>query len=124
LAESKKHSATRLVRKIPSIGPIHAPLFMSLIHTPHRFRTKRRPWAFSGRALKTYTSGEFHLVAGQLKRYEKVLAIRGLNINHNHDLQNLFNGGTRAVTIKQFIHLRQERLCPVGVELLAGFAPM
>ena len=42
LAESRKHSARKLLRQIPSIGPIRAALLMALIQTPHRFRTKRQ----------------------------------------------------------------------------------
>jgi len=97
LAESRKHSAAKLLRQIPSIGPIRAALLVALIQTPHRFRTKRQLWAYIGLALKTYTSGEYRFVGGQLKRSKKVLAIRGLNINHNHDLKNIFKGAaTRA----------------------------
>ena len=92
LAESKKHCATKLLRQIPTIGPIRAALLIALMQTPHRFRTKRQLWAYSGLALKTYTSGEYRFVGGQLKRSKKVLAIRGLNINHNHDLKNIFKG--------------------------------
>src|ERR1700740_900151 len=84
LAESRKHPATRLLRQIPSIGPIRAALLIALIQTPHRFRTKRQLWAYSGLALKTYTSGEYCFVGGELKRSKRTLAIRGLNINHNH----------------------------------------
>jgi hypothetical protein len=48
-------------------------------------------------ALRTYTSGEYRFVGGQLKRSKKTLAIRGLNLNHNHDLKNIFKGAaTRA----------------------------
>jgi transposase len=31
-------------------------------------------------------------VRGQLRRSKKVVAIRGLNKNHNHDLKNIFKG--------------------------------
>ena len=97
LAEAGKHSATKLLRRIPSIGPIRAALLIALIQTPHRFRTKRQLWAYSGLALETYTSGEYRFVGSQLKRSKKVLAIRGLNKNHNHDLKNIFKGAsTRA----------------------------
>jgi transposase len=97
LVESKKHNATNLLRQIPSIGPIRAALLVALIQTPHRFRTKRQLWAYCGLALKTYTSGEYRFVGGQLQRSKKVLAIRGLNSNHNHDLKNIFKGAaTRA----------------------------
>jgi hypothetical protein len=50
LAESRKHSATKLLRQIPLIGPIRAALLIALIQTPHRFRTKRQLWAYSGLA--------------------------------------------------------------------------
>jgi transposase len=97
LAEAGKHSATELLRQIPSIGPIRAALLIALMQTPHRFRTKSQLWAYCGLALKTYTSGEYRFVDSQLKRSKKVLAIRGLNKNHNHDLKNIFKGtATRA----------------------------
>jgi len=100
LAESKKHDATKLLRQIPSIGPIRAALLIALIQTPHRFRTKRQLWAYCGLALKTSTSGEYRILQGQLKRSKKLLAIRGLNTNHNHDLKNLFKGAaTRAAVV-------------------------
>jgi transposase len=100
LAESGKHGATKLLRQIPSIGPIRATLLIALMQTPHRFRSKRQLWAYSGLALKTSTSGEYRFVEGQLKRSRKFLAIRGLNVNHNHDLKNIFKGAaTRAAAV-------------------------
>ena len=100
LAESRKHSAVNLLRQIPLIGPIRAALLIALIQTPHRFRTKRQLWAYSGLALKTYSSGEYRFVEGQLKRSKRLLAIRGLNTNHNHDLKNIFKGAaSRAAMV-------------------------
>ena len=68
LAESRKHAAMKWLRQIPSIGPIRAALLIALIQTPHRFRTKRQLWAYSGLALQTYSSGEYRFVQGQLQR--------------------------------------------------------
>jgi transposase len=100
LAEGRKHSAMKLLRRIPSIGPIRAVLLIALMQTPHRFRTKRQLWAYCGLALKTSTSGEYRIVEGRLKRSKKFLAIRGLNVNHNHDLKNIFKGAaTRAAAV-------------------------
>jgi len=100
LAEGRKHSAMKLLRQIPSIGPIRAVLLIALMQTPHRFRTKRQLWAYCGLALKTSTSGEYRIVEGQLKRSRKFLAIRGLNANHNHDMKNIFKGAaTRAAAV-------------------------
>ena len=100
LAEGRKHNATKLLRQIPSIGPIRAVLLIALIQTPHRFRTKRQLWAYSGLALETRNSGEYCMVRGHLKRSKKVVAIRGLNKNHNHDLKNIFKGAAiRAAAV-------------------------
>jgi transposase len=79
LIEGRKQSATKLLRQIPSIGPIRAVLLLALLQTPHRFRTKR-----------------------QLQRSKKPVAIRGLNKNHNHDLKNLFKGAAlRAAAVEK-----------------------
>jgi len=100
LAESRKHAAMKWLRQIPSIGPIRAALLIALIQTPHRFRTKRQLWAYSGLALQTYSSGEYRFVQGQLQRSKRLLAIRGLNTNHNHDLKNIFKGAAiRAAVV-------------------------
>ncbi|HYL84579.1 MAG TPA: transposase [Candidatus Angelobacter sp.] len=58
LVESRQRSAVKLLRQIPSIGPIRAALLVALLQTPHRFRTKRQLWAYIGLALKAYTNGE------------------------------------------------------------------
>jgi transposase len=92
LMEGRKHGATKLLRQIPSIGPIRAVLLLALLQTPHRFRTKRQLWSYCGLALETRISGEYRMVHGQLQRSKKPLAIRGLNKNHNHDLKNIFKG--------------------------------
>jgi len=90
LAESRKHQATKLLRQIPGIGPIGAALLVALLQTPDRFRTKRQLWAYSGLAIETHGSGEYHYVEGQLRRCKKPVALRGLNRNHHHDLKWIF----------------------------------
>ena len=90
LAESRKHSATKLLRQIPSIGPIRAALLIALMQTPYRFRTKRQLWAYSGLALETHDSGEYRYLEGQLRRSKKQATVYGLNKNHNHDIKNIF----------------------------------
>ncbi len=90
LQESRKHSATRELRQVPSIGPIRAALLLALLQSPHRFRTKRQLWAYSGLAVVTRDSAEYRLRDGQLQRTRKVLTVRGLNQNCNRDLKQLF----------------------------------
>jgi transposase len=92
LRESRKHAAVKLLRQIPAIGPIRSALLVALLQTPHRFRTKRQLWAYSGFAVQTYDSGEFRIVRGKLQRNRERITVRGLNRNHNHDLKNLLKG--------------------------------
>src|SRR6266853_1181612 len=97
LAESRKHPARKLLEQIPRLGPIRVALLIALIQTPHRFRTKRQLWNDCGLALQTRSSGEYRYTGGQLKHSGKPPALRGLNVNHNHDLKNVFkSAATRA----------------------------
>ena len=90
--ESRKHSAAKLLREIPSVGPIRAALMTALIQTPLRFRTKRQLWTYGGLGLETRDSAQYRYVEGQLQRSKKPVQLRGLNRNHNHDLKNMFKG--------------------------------
>ena len=108
LAESRKHTITAKLRQIPSLGPIRCALAVALIQTPHRFRTKRQLWTYSGLGLETRDSGEYHYVQGQVRRRKKQVSIRGLNKDHNHDLKGLFQscrqqGECAARTIPGFL---------------------
>jgi len=117
LAEGRKHQATKLLRQIPSIGPIRSVLLVALLQTPHRFRTKRQLWSYSGLALETRNSGEYRFQDGQLKRSKKVFAIRGLNKNHNHDLKNVFKGAAiRAAAIEGPFQKFYEALVAKGMK--------
>jgi hypothetical protein len=68
LSECRKHPAVKLRRQIPAIGPIRAAMLVALLQTPHRFRTKRQLWAYSGFAVETHDSGEYRYVQGKLRR--------------------------------------------------------
>jgi transposase len=92
LRESQKHAAVKRLRQIPSIGPIRAALLVALLQTPHRFRSKRQLWAYSGFAVETHDSGEYRYVRGKPQRNRERITVRGLNDNYNKDLKNLFKG--------------------------------
>jgi len=98
LVEAKKHKAWKLLRQIPGIGPIRAAVLIALIQTPHRFRTKRQLWTYSGLGLETHDSAQFHAVEGQLQRSRKPATVRGLNKDHNHDLKDIFKGAATRVS--------------------------
>jgi transposase len=114
LAESHKYSGVRLLRQIPSIGPIRSALLVALLQTPHRFRTKRQLWAYSGFAVQTHDSGEYRSVRGKLQRNRERMTVRGLNDNHNRELKNLFksaavSASTRPGPLRDFYVARVEK---------------
>ena len=100
LAEGRKHAITARLRQIPYLGPIRSVLAVALMQTPHRFRTKRQLWAYSGLALETRTSADYRYVEGQLRRSKKLVSIRGLNKDHNHDLKGLFKGAATMASVR------------------------
>jgi transposase len=101
LAEGRKHPARKLLEQIPRLGPIRVALLIALLQTPHRFRTKRQLWNYCGLGLRTRSSGEYRYTGGQLQHARKPPALRGLNVNHNHELKNLFkSAATQAGTLK------------------------
>src|SRR3981189_327997 len=115
LLESKKHQAWRLLGLIPGIGPIRAALLIALIQTPHRFRTKRQLWTYSGLGLETHDSAQYRVVEGQLQRSKKPVTLRGLNQDHNHDLKDIFKGAaTRASSSRGPFHDFCEHLLAQG----------
>jgi transposase len=114
LVESHKHCAVKLLRQIPSVGPIRSALLVALLQTPHRFRTKRQLWAYSGFAVETHDSGEYRYVRGKLQRNRERITVRGLNDNHNKDLKNLFkstavSASTRPGPLRDFYVARVEK---------------
>jgi transposase len=98
LSESRKHPGSQFLREIPRLGPIRVALLIALLQTPHRFRTKRQLWAYCGLALETRSSGEYRFTKGQLQPLKRSPALRGLNVNHNHELKNVFKGAAMQVT--------------------------
>ncbi len=117
LAESRKQSATKLLRQIPTIGPIRAALLLALIQTPHRFCTKRQLWTYSGLAIETRDSAQYRYVAAQLQRSKKPQQVRGLNQNHNHDRKAIFkSAATMASSREGAFHDFYQGLLTKGME--------
>jgi transposase len=100
ILECRKHGAAKLLRTVPYLGPIRAALLIGRVQTPYRFRTKRQFWAYCGLGLETRTSSDYQLVDGQLQRKKKPVWIRGLNLNHNHDLKNVFKSAATTASAR------------------------
>jgi hypothetical protein len=85
------------------------------MQTPHRFRTKRHLWTYSGLALETHDSAQYRVAEGQLERSRKPATVRGLNKDYNHDLKDIFKGAAmRASTAAGPMHDFYEALLAKG----------
>jgi hypothetical protein len=60
------------------------------MQTPHRFRSKRQLWTYSGLGVETHDSAQHRYVEGRLQRSKKPQQVRGLNQNHNHEMKEIF----------------------------------
>ena len=89
IAAAARHSAYAHLRSVPFIGPIRAAEIIAYVITPHRFRTRRQLWAYSGLAVVTHSSGDHRFEAGKPIR-RRVTATRGLNHNFHRVLKKVF----------------------------------
>jgi transposase len=99
MMESQKHSVCERLRSVPYLGPIRAAVLVARVQTPHRFRSKRQFWAYCGLGLETRSSADYQQIEGRLKPSRKKVLIRGLNVDHNHDLKNIFKGAALSASI-------------------------
>ena len=92
LVEGKKRPAWKSLRSIPALGPIRAAVLMAIVQTPHRFRTQRPLWKYSGFGVVTHSRADHRYLEGQLQPSKKPVSVRGLDFSHNHHLKDLFKG--------------------------------
>ena len=97
IAEARRHSAYKLLKTIPSLGPIRVSLIMAVMLTPHRFRTKRQLWTYIGLAVKTHSSSDYEKQDGRIKKTKRYEVVKGLNKNFNRILKMVFKMAARSV---------------------------
>ncbi len=100
MVECHKHEAAKLLRAIPYLGPMRAAVLIGRVQTPYRFRSKRQFWAYCGLGLETRSSADYVERWTDL-RPRKPVCIRGLNLNHNHDLKNVFKSAATTASAMQ-----------------------
>jgi transposase len=71
---------------------------VALMQTPHRFRSKRQLWTYSGLAVDTHDSAQYRFVDGQVQRSKKPQQVRGLNQNHNHAMKEIFKSAALSAS--------------------------
>lgn len=57
--EARKHSIVKPLETAPGFGPIRAARNVSIVITPHRFRTQRQFWSYRGPGIVTRSSSDW-----------------------------------------------------------------
>lgn len=98
LAEARRDAAWELLLTIPFYGPVRVATLLATMQTPWRFRTKRNLWAYAGLAVVTHSSADYVMVSGRPVRRRRRPLTRGLNLNYNRVLKNVFKSAATAAT--------------------------
>ena len=106
VAESHRHGIARRLETAPGMGPIRVAQAVAVIVTPHRFRTARQLWSYSGLGLVMRSSSDYKR-DGDPWVWAKVARPRGLNRNPNRMLKSIFKGAATTV-------IAQHRARPLG----------
>jgi transposase len=98
VAECRRHPASKLLSKVPTLGPVRVAQLISAVVTPHRFRGKRQFWSYCGLAVVTRSSGDHQIIGEQVRRRERAPETRGLTRSHNRTLKYVFKSAALAAS--------------------------
>lgn len=117
VVECRRHPASKVLRQVPTLGVVRIAQLISIVVTPHRFRSKRQFWSYCGLAVVAKSSVDHHFIGHELRRTKKVAATRGLTPSHNRTLKYVFKSAALTAS-------RCEPLRSWYVQLLAkGLRP-
>jgi transposase len=119
LAESHRHSITKVLESCPGLGGLRVAQLVSTVITPERFRTRQQFWSYCGLGIVTRSSSDWiQDTRGKWVRAQ-VQQTRGLNRNHNAMLKRIFKGAATTVIVQypnDPLHKDYERLCAAGTK--------
>jgi transposase len=90
LKEARRYPIQKILRGIPGFGPIRAAFVIAVIGTPHRFRTDRQLWTYSGLSVVIHSTSDHEIIGGQIFRIQHKHATRGLTRDYNRILKMVF----------------------------------
>ena len=100
LKEARRYPVQKILRKIPGFGPIRSAFAIAVIGTPHRFRTKRQLWSYSGLSVVMQTSSDYEEIKGRIIRKHRRASTRGLTQDYNRILKMVFKGAAKEAIRK------------------------
>jgi transposase len=116
--EAQTHAAVARLKGVPGLGGIRAAQIVAIVVTPHRFRSSRQFWSYSGLAIVTRSSADWERREGKWVRAE-VTKTRGLNRNRQPLLKSIFKSAATTVATrmtKHPLHQSYQRLLTAGTK--------
>jgi transposase len=100
LKEARRYPVQKILRGIPGFGPIRSAFVIAVIGTPHRFRTERQLWSYSGLSVVIHSSSDHEIIAGRIIRKQHRHNTRGLTRDYNRILKMVFKGAAKEAIRK------------------------
>ena len=97
VTEARRHPISRVLETCPGLGPIRVAQLVPIVVSPARFRTKRQFWSYCGLGIVMRSSSDWVKTKDGGWSRADVQKTRGLNLNHNHTLKNIFKGAATTV---------------------------
>jgi transposase len=98
VAECRRHPASKVLLKVPTLGAVRVAQLIAAVVTPHRFRSKRQFWSYCGLAVVMKSSADYRVEGAGLRRTKKAAATRGLTRSHNRTLKHVFKSAAQAAS--------------------------
>jgi transposase len=119
VTEARRHPISRVLETCPGLGPIRVAQLVPIVVSPARFRTKRQFWSYCGLGIVMRSTSDWvRTKDGGWSRAE-VQKTRGLNLNHNHLLKNIFKGAATTVIAQleeEPLHQDYKRIIAAGTK--------
>ena len=95
--QANKIPEVKRLATAPGIATIRAAQIVAILVSPHRFRTKRQLWSYSGLGVVTTVSSEWEKDPKREWARRKAPQTRGLNRNRHPLLKSIFKGAALTV---------------------------
>lgn len=119
LKESRSHPIIRKLTTGPGLGPIRTAQMVAIVGTPHRFRTSRQFWSYSGLAIVRRSSSDWIRNKGGEWVRAEVHQTRGLTRKRQPVLKAIFKGAATTVIAQLSddpLHAHYQRMLESGIK--------
>ena len=116
-SQSHKHAISRTLETYPGMGPIRVAQVIATVMSPHRFRSARQLWSYSGLGIAMRSSADWVMTPSGFQRV-RTNKTRGLNRDYNRRLKNVFKGAATTVITQRMrpLHADYQRMTEQGTK--------